>query len=349
MAAQRVALLGPWPPPYGGVQTHIVALRHYLQTLDAQVAVVSITRHKEGTGAGIFHPRSAPALIWTLTRLKPHIIHLHVGGDFPLRVQVLALVCTLLARTKAVLTLHSGGYPNSEAATTASQYGLLALVLRRFSTVIAVNQALMTFLRRMGVPDDRVQLVEPFSLPDSSPNSEAMARQDLSAFARRHSPVLVSVGLLEPEYDYATQLRALKEVRLTHPQAGLIIIGSGSLAADLQREVATLALPVLIAGDVAHHHTLSAISTASALLRTTLYDGDSIAVREALALGTPVIATDNGMRPAGVHLIPIADAPALAAGVRDALTRPRQHDTLDATTAHTDNLRQIAKVYGLVP
>jgi glycosyltransferase involved in cell wall biosynthesis len=44
------------------------------------------------------------------------------------------------------------------------------------------------------------------------------------------------------------------------------------------------------------------------LLRTTLYDGDSVSVREALYIGTPVIATDNGMRPAGVHLVPPSDA-----------------------------------------
>ena len=35
-------------------------------------------------------------------------------------------------------------------------------------------------------------------------------------------------------------------------------------------------------------------------------------MREALYLGTPVIATDNGMRPAGVDLIPIGDTEALA-------------------------------------
>jgi len=61
---------------------------------------------------------------------------------------------------------------------------------------------------------------------------------------------------------------------------------------------------ILLCGDVPHEGTLQAIARASVILRTTWYDGDSVSVREALAFGAPVIATDNGMRPAGVRLIP---------------------------------------------
>ena len=61
---------------------------------------------------------------------------------------------------------------------------------------------------------------------------------------------------------------------------------------------------VLLYGDMPHAVTLRAMLECDMLLRTTLYDGDSVSVREALYIGTPVIATDNGMRPPGVHLIP---------------------------------------------
>jgi glycosyltransferase involved in cell wall biosynthesis len=50
---------------------------------------------------------------------------------------------------------------------------------------------------------------------------------------------------------------------------------------------------------------------ADVMLRTTLFDGDAISVHEALYLGTPVIATDNGMHPEGVRLILNADRNAL--------------------------------------
>ena len=55
----------------------------------------------------------------------------------------------------------------------------------------------------------------------------------------------------------------------------------------------------------------------------SLYDGDSISVREALYIGTPVIATDNGMRPEGVRLIPPSDPVRLLEAVCDLLSRGR--------------------------
>jgi hypothetical protein len=56
---------------------------------------------------------------------------------------------------------------------------------------------------------------------------------------------------------------------------------------------------------------MEAMLRSRVMLRTTLYDGDALSVREALRLGTPVIASDNGMRPEGVRLIPKADLTAL--------------------------------------
>ena len=67
---------------------------------------------------------------------------------------------------------------------------------------------------------------------------------------------------------------------------------------------------------------MTAISQANLMLRTTLFDGDAVSVREALHLGTPVIASDNGMRPAGVQLIPKSDLGALLRAIEERLVEP---------------------------
>jgi glycosyltransferase involved in cell wall biosynthesis len=85
------------------------------------------------------------------------------------------------------------------------------------------------------------------------------------------------------------------------------------------------------------------IADSDLLLRTTLHDGDSVAVREALHLGTPVIATDNGMRPVGVDLIPVSDTAALHRAVEDGLERTAPHECRDA--AGTENLQAILQNY----
>ncbi len=144
----------------------------------------------------------------------------------------------------------------------------------------------------------------------------------MAAFFAAHRPVFLSVGLLEPEYDLPLQIQAIGQLLGKFADGALLIIGSGSLEAELRDTIRAQpwADRILLAGDVPHGETLAAILRAGVLLRTTRYDGDALSVREALQLGTPVIATDNGMRPAGVRLIPEGDATALATAVFETVT-----------------------------
>ena len=88
---------------------------------------------------------------------------------------------------------------------------------------------------------------------------------------------------------------------------------------------------------------LRAIRGSAAFLRTTLYDGDSVSVREALQLGVPVIATDNGLRPAGVTLIPIGDRDALLAAVLRIAGNERLAPASPVAT--DDNLKAVLDLY----
>jgi glycosyltransferase involved in cell wall biosynthesis len=157
--------------------------------------------------------------------------------------------------------------------------------------------------------------------------------------------VLIFVGGLEPEYDLPLQIEALGFVRKNFPEAGLILIGSGSLEQEVRSRIRAQphAAHILLCGDVPHSFTLKAISQAHVMLRTTLYDGDAISVREALHLGTPVIATDNGMRPAGVRLIPKSDLPALVRAIDETLEHPAPRTPPES--GDDSNLQAVLQVY----
>jgi glycosyltransferase involved in cell wall biosynthesis len=167
----------------------------------------------------------------------------------------------------------------------------------------------------------------------------------LAAFFAAHRPVLLTVGLLEPEYDLPLQIEVLGAVRERYPEAGLVIAGSGSLEQNLRAEIA--ARPwrdhVLLYGDMPHAVTLRATLECDALLRTTLYDGDSVSVREAVYIGTRVIATDNGMRPAGVRLIPAQNADALRRAILDTLAGPA--GTPEVAGDGQENIRAVIEFY----
>jgi glycosyltransferase involved in cell wall biosynthesis len=315
----RVVEIGPYPPPHGGVQTNLVDIRNYLRKQGCSCEAINITRHRRADADGVYYPGNAFELLRLLLRLRYDVLHLHIGGDLSGRLLALSVVCCAMPRSKAVLSFHSGGYPSSPAGKTAGPHTIRGWVMRRFDGVIAVNREIADLFGKFGVSAARVRLIPPYSV--SPPAEDAALPDGLARFFDARRPRLVTVGLLEPEYDLPLQIDVMADVLERHPNAGLAVLGSGSLEDMLRARIAAKPYRerILLCGDVAHEATLCAIARADVVLRTTLYDGDSVSVREALAFGVPVIATDNGMRPACVHLIPAQEPAKLLAAIEAAL------------------------------
>jgi glycosyltransferase involved in cell wall biosynthesis len=320
----KVLQLGPYPPPNGGVQTHIAALLDYLRQNGVSCDVMNLTRFRRASENGIFYPSNSFAVLAHLLSHHYDVIHLHIGGRIFLRQLGLAIACSALPNTHCVLTFHSGGYPSSEEGRAANPRTLRAFALRRFDRIIAVNSEIAAFFERLGVDRERIRLISPHSTP-SNTESSAELPAAAESFFREHHPLLITVGLLEEEYDLPLQIAVMEQVRKKWPNAGLLIAGSGSLHDILrtQIEAQPYAKHILLYGDLPHAATLQAMRLADLMLRTTWYDGDALSVREALHFGLPVIATDNGMRPEGVHLIPGRNPDALIAAIEEELAKPR--------------------------
>lgn len=304
------------------MQSNLTAIHELLLERGYHAEVINLTRYRQTPNGRIHYPASTAALLVLLLRLRPHILHLHIGGGIPIRLLLLALVCTLLPGRRTVLTLHSGGYPDSPAGRSARPDTLRGFVFRRFDRIIAVNAQLVALFLRFGVEPSRVRQIAPHALASRLPDVDIPA--GIEEFFGSHEPVLLSMGWLEPEYDFPLQIEALGAVRARFPRAGLLILGSGRLESALHQQVRENGHQghVYLPGDQPHDVALRCIARAHVFLRTTWYDGDSVSVREALHWGTPVVASDNGMRPPGVVLIPPRDAQALAAGIEAAFTAP---------------------------
>lgn len=340
----RVLQLGPYPPPHGGVQSNLVAIRTFLRKNQIPCSVINITRHRKAEADEVYYPENAWQLIGLVHRLPYDIVHLHIGGMLSRRLLSLALVCASLPGRKSVLTFHSGGYPSTPEGQATGPASFAGFVLRRFDAVIGVNLEIMRFFSKLHVSSQRAHFIYPHSFQDEDQSQDLP--EPLGTFYARHSPLLISVGLLEPEYDLPLQMEVLGLIRSRCPNAGLLMIGSGSLEEDLRRRLQAKPYRehMLLCGDVPHAATLQAISRADVMLRTTLYDGDAVSVREALHLETPVIASDNGMRPAGVHLIPKSDLQALEQAVGEVLAAPPARANRPAAPDES-NLQAVLDLY----
>jgi glycosyltransferase involved in cell wall biosynthesis len=339
----KVLQLGPYPPPNGGVQTHIAALVGFLRQSGVVCDVMNLNRSRRPSADGIFYPSNSVEVLAHLVSHRYDVTHLHIGGRIFLRQLGLAIACSALPKTHCVLTFHSGGYPSSEEGRSAHARTLRGYALRRFDRIIAVNSEIAAFFERLGVLPDHIRLISPHAPPSVTSASELPPA--VEEFIRDHQRLLITVGLLEPEYDLALQVEAIKRVREKWSNVGLLIAGSGSLHGTLRQQIDSqpFARHVLLYGDLPHAATLQAIARADLMLRTTWYDGDAISVREALQLGVPVIASDNGMRPEGTHLIPARDVDALVTAVDKILSNPPPR--VPIVSESDRNLEEVLRVY----
>ncbi|MFH7243855.1 MAG: glycosyltransferase [Spirulina sp.] len=141
-------------------------------------------------------------------------------------------------------------------------------------------------------------------------------------------PLLVACGRLHPQKGYPYLLEALARVRQTLP-VQLWIVGEGPLRPVLERQIQRLGLTnaVQLLGFRANPYQYMA--AADLFVLPSLYEGFGNVIVEAMACGTPVLATDCPHGPAeileqGKHglLVPPANAEALAQGILSLLQNP---------------------------
>lgn len=342
--AMHVLQLGPVPPPEGGVSRNMMAIRDELRAAGHRCSIIATTKGPgKASEPDVYRPRSVLALQNLLRSLKFDILHLHIGGEVNAKVIALAATAARFGNRKSVLTLHSGAFPQTKEGISAKPFSIRGLVFRKFSRLVAVNQEIADVFRRYGVAENKISVVLPYSL--GLPDENVTVPAELSAFIIGHSPLLLAVGGLEKEYDPLFQIAAMKEIVNEFPDAGLLIVGEGSLRREVEQAVSAskYSTHIRITGNVGHAVTLHLIRDADILIRTTLFDGDAISVREALYLGTPVIATDNNMRPDGVHLIPVGDKNALLERI-NMIARSKQNQP-PAQSVDTSNIKMILDLY----
>ncbi len=141
-------------------------------------------------------------------------------------------------------------------------------------------------------------------------------------------PMVLGVGRLAPEKDYATLIRGFALLRARMP-ARLVIVGDGVERDRLEELARSLGLThdVYLPGAVTNPYAL--MRRAQVLAVTSLFEGFGNVLVEALACGTPVVATDCPVGPREIlgeplkdGLVPIGDAEALALALERAIRLP---------------------------
>jgi glycosyltransferase involved in cell wall biosynthesis len=311
----KILLIGPYPPPHGGISVHVSGIHRQLTAAGVQCEVLDTSNIRSRL-------RFAMALVpyaaggWTL--------HLHTNGHNR-NSWLLALLCGTAGQWSGgcVLTLHSGMMPGYVKSGPAWRKELAGFTCRRYSRVICVGPELQDAAISLGTPIARTE-VAPACLTTVSP--DVALDPQLDAWIQQHRPLLSTALFFRAEYGFDLLVEGLSHLRHWHPGLGCLVMGSGEQhaeAATLVRE-AGLDDHVRLLGDVDHDTCLTLMSRSDVFVRPTLEDGDSISVREALALGVPVVASRVGSRPPGAILFQPGDFKDMLAQIELAVSDRRR-------------------------
>ena len=315
---RRILIVGDYPPPYGGLSVQVASLRHRLDArADTEVEVLDIGARRRERRPGCI-PATGP--LGLATTILSHVRrgftpHVHTNGHNR-RSWLVLLGCAAVAAAggrRAVVSLGSGSMPAFVEAAGPSMRALAHAALSAVSAVIVRNHRARETLQAFGVPPQKLVVLPGFYGVAAEEIGRPSA--DVASFRRQHDPLIGAISSLGPEYGIALLLDAAARLRPKYPRLGLVLLGPDRLDDGCPR----WALPV---GECERPALLAAMQMLDVFVRPTYFDGDASSVREALALGVRVVASDTDFRPEGVGRFPCGDADALAGAIEASLARP---------------------------
>ena len=197
----------------------------------------------------------------------------------------------------------------------------IRLLLPSAERIVAVSTGVAQDLQRHAPRIAARVRVVPNPVPHDNIAAMAAAVPGHPWFDDPDVPVILSAGRLVGQKDFSTLIRAFAEVAKSRP-ARLVILGEGrerDALAGLVRELGighAVALPGFVANPFAW------MARARVFAVSSIYEGLSMVLVEAMACGTPVVSTDCPHGPREVLqdgrwglLVPVGDAEAPATAI----------------------------------
>jgi len=300
----KLLLVGPYPPPHGGVSVHIAEMKRRAIALGIPCRVLNTDRNAQ-SNPNYIPVRRVSGFMFNLVKhsLRGWTIHIHTNGHNA-KSWLVALAGGIAGRfgPGSILTLHSGKMPDYVEAKRNRRW-LARLTCRTFKQITCVSPRLRQAVETLGVPGPQIKVSPAFG-GVTEVSAHWVLSPGFENWFERHHPVFSATASNRPEYGSELLVEAIARLLNTHKDAGCLLIGLGEEAKQIRSliEQRNLTRSVLMLGDVPHEECLHVMSRSSAFIRPTFTDGDSISVREALALGVPVIASDAAARPEGTIL-----------------------------------------------
>jgi glycosyltransferase involved in cell wall biosynthesis len=266
--------------------------------------------------------RALVVLFRRFRALRPHVVHTHLA-----KAGTLGRIAALLARVPVIVhTFHGNVLSSYFGGPTSAAFTRVERMLARATTrVIAISPTQAAELERRRIGARRIEMV-PLGV-DLSAFRDARAGAYRAEIGADAVPLVGIVARLVPIKRVDLFLVAAARIAERVPVARFVVVGDGPMRATLERRCAELGLASRVRFDGWRADVASVYADLDVLVCCSDNEGTPVSVIEAMATGTPVVATAVGGVPDVVRggegvLVPSGDPAALAGAVSRLLEDP---------------------------
>lgn len=307
------------------------------------------------TGVGIRNLSWKRAFLYLL-RHKPSVIHFH---NFAPR--NLYLYSLLSIRHFTVISLHNERFDDDLRRYSQIEQRLLVRLFDSVAAVVIHSETSRARALQLGIPEAKLHIIPPFIPPPAEDISGAALPQRVEVLRKKHQ-YLLATNAYRLAFHRGEDLYGID----------LVVEATGRLVRDAGLDVATVIL-LPDAGDIEYlgklrdrvkelglmercifhcepvEETTALWQTADIVIRATNTDaGDSLTVLEALACGTPAIASDCVQRNPAAHLFANRNVDSLTNVCKVVLEDIEENHTRLKTLYLTDNAKSLIELYAKI-
>jgi hypothetical protein len=308
MTLSGILEIGNHPPPIDGWSIQTTLVRDELRRRGVPVAILNINESRRIKSTEYIDVQSGLDYIFKITRfgLSHYRFHIHCNGSSK-KGFVLSFVAALIGKVTgmpAILTLHAG-IPQKYFPVVRPLWLRWAFKtlfgLCRYAT--CDSEEIRKEIVAYGIAAERVWAIPCVSAELLDWKPKALTKET-DSFLSRHHPVFFSYIRLRDEYGFHVLLDGMRRFAKAYPEAGFIWAGPSTREMPaIQTMVNKSQLPaesILLLSNMDHDSFLTIMASSFATIRAHACDGVSASVLESLALHVPVIACEDGHRPASV-------------------------------------------------
>lgn len=348
----RILIVGPRRPPFGGIEVYLKSLEAGLRQRGWAVEVIDVVpRSQDGTPRFHFFRKLLRFVVTVklLLRSQSRVMHLLSSSYGALYANLLRAMVGYWSGKYVILSLL-GGMAEVVIQGSSFKRRLLTYLFSHVDIVIACNSQIYHSVTELLGSSVQCELISN-ALPLDNGDPQVLPAV-VESFIVAHPGTILCVGGPSSEYGLHTLVDALSAIRSQFPAIGVCFITrlpmKGAYAERVQQLVKShnLEKMVIFIEKVEDIRTLMLRCTV--LVRPTLTDGDSMSVREALLLGCPVIASDVAPRPGGCVVFRTGDHQHLADQLLQVLMNGphKNRDAVELQIEGDENINRLIALYG---